>query len=194
MADLKHVGRVSSNKRKVVVAYRVVPNDPESCIVVTTENLPADEHDTLMKLVESTAGQESNELATVMARTRLPDGRIMLNHFHTTGKMVKMPTSQIEMTPNRNTVIRLDQLNELIAKNKGVTVADLAIKPSNSREASESLPTTENALIKEETVLTDEDIAKNMIKNAKALRTEASRLEKEAKALMKNIDSEKESA
>jgi len=57
MANIKHVGRIATTKRKVIVAYRVVPNDPENCIVVTTENLMADEHDALMKLVESDAGQ-----------------------------------------------------------------------------------------------------------------------------------------
>ena len=190
MSDLKHVGRISSSKRKIIVAYRVVPDEPESCIIVTTENLPADEHDSLMKLVESTTGQEANELATVMARTRLPDGRVMLNHFHLTGKMIKMPTSQIEMTPNRNTTIRLDKLNELIAQNKGVSVADLAIKsntPSKAKETPEVQEVTE-------AVLSDEDIAKKMISDAKVLRAEATRLEKEAKQLRARSKSEKESA
>jgi len=54
--------------------------------VVTTENLMAEEHDTLIKLVESAAGQEADDLATAMARTPLPDGRNMLTAFHTTGK------------------------------------------------------------------------------------------------------------
>ena len=56
---LKHVGRMISNKRKVIVAYRVIPGDPENCLVVQTENLSADEHDTLIKAVESASGQEA---------------------------------------------------------------------------------------------------------------------------------------
>ena len=39
---LKHVGRLITNGRKVIVAYRVVPNEPENCVVVTTENLNAE--------------------------------------------------------------------------------------------------------------------------------------------------------
>ena len=35
---LKHVGRISKTKRRVIVAYRVVPNEPTQCVVVTTEN------------------------------------------------------------------------------------------------------------------------------------------------------------
>ena len=41
----KHVGRIKTNRRKVIVAYRTVPGEPENCVVVTTENLMAEEHD-----------------------------------------------------------------------------------------------------------------------------------------------------
>ena len=124
--NMKHVGRVVSSKRKVIVAYRVVPGEPNNCIVVTTENLAADEHDALIKLVESDAGQTSKDLADAMARTRLSDGRIMLPAFHKTGKMVKMATSNVEMIPNRNTTILLSELNDIIAEQLGVSVSDLA--------------------------------------------------------------------
>ena len=59
----KHVGRIISNKRKVIVAYRVVPGDPDNCLVIQTENLSADEHDSLIKAVESAAGQEANAVS-----------------------------------------------------------------------------------------------------------------------------------
>jgi len=59
---LKHVGRVASNRRKVIVAYRVIPGDPDNCLVVQTENLSADEHDSLIRVVESAAGQEAYDL------------------------------------------------------------------------------------------------------------------------------------
>jgi hypothetical protein len=58
---LKHIGRVKANQRKVVVAYRVVPGEPEQCLIVQTENLSADDHDSLMKAVESSSGQEAYE-------------------------------------------------------------------------------------------------------------------------------------
>ena len=45
---LKHVGRLKNNKRKLIVAYRVVPGDTNHCVCVTTENLDAADHDTLM--------------------------------------------------------------------------------------------------------------------------------------------------
>ena len=36
---LKHVGRISKNKRKIIVAYKVLPGEPDYCVVITTENL-----------------------------------------------------------------------------------------------------------------------------------------------------------
>ena len=125
---LKHVGRVAANRRKVIVAYRVIPGDPDNCLVIQTENLSADEHDALIRVVESAAGQEAYEFAEAMARAYLPDGRNMLAGFQQTGKLRKVPTDVIEMTPNGNTNIALNVLNSTIAEQKGVTVNDLALK------------------------------------------------------------------
>ena len=71
MAEIKHVGRLTTNNRKLVVAYRVVPGEPENCLVIHTESLEAADHDTLITMVESNAGQTADELSTVMARTQL---------------------------------------------------------------------------------------------------------------------------
>jgi len=188
---LKHVGRIKNNKRKVVVAYRVVPNEPDNCVVVTTENLMAEEHDTLMKAVESDAGQRANEFAEVMARTTLPDGRNMLAGFHTTGKMVKMPTDSVEMTPDRQTVISLAELNQIIAEQKGVTVADLALKGASTQETqktqeTESVvePLNEAAAVTTDGLLTDEDLAAQYRSQADSLFKEAKRLREQAEELV----------
>jgi len=183
---LKHVGRVKKNQRKVVVAYRTVPNDPQSCVVVTTENLMADEHDALMKTVESDAGQSAYEFAEAMSRTSLPDGRNMLAGLHTTGKMVKMPTAEVEMIPDRNTAISLDELNRQIAEQKGVSIEDLALTDSNQTAKAEtqsrSLPEVESeTLATAEPALSDEELAAKY-------RSDADRLYKEAKALREKAE------
>lgn len=187
MSNLKHVGRQINNKRKVVVAYRVIPGDPDNCLVVPTESLMAEEHDTLMKLVESDAGQTTYELAEAMARTRLPDGRIMLAAFHTTGRFAKMPTSSIEMTPNRNTSVNLAELNEMVAQQKGVAVEDLALQPPTGTQtpAQETVAEpVQEVQATTEGVMTDEDLAAQYRSQADAMFKEAKRLREQAEELV----------
>jgi hypothetical protein len=183
MANLKHVGRLKNNKKRTIVAYRTLPGDPYSCLVVLTESLPADEHDVLIKLVESPAGQQANELAEAMARSYLPDGRNMLAGFHATGKLKKLRTVDVEMTPDTKSVVGLDQLNELIATQRGIAIEDLAIKPTNQAPAAKPEKVSEAVQEFEQipdnnqhVVLTDEE-------RATQLRGQADRLYKEAKRL-----------
>jgi hypothetical protein len=133
MADLKHVGRIVSTGRKCLVAYRTLPGESDHCLVVQTENLPDEQHNALINLVESSSGQESGEFAEVLARANFPDGSIMLAALHTQGKLTKVPTSQVEMLPNFNVKINLAELNVLIAQQNNVAVDDLAIKSSTAK-------------------------------------------------------------
>jgi hypothetical protein len=138
MTSLKHIGRLKNNKRRAIIAYRTVPDAPTYALVVLTESLPADEHDTLMRLVESSTGQLAHELADAMYRTVMPDGRNMLAALHATGQLRKVATNEIEMTPDTHTSIGLDELNEIIAQQKGVAIEDLAIKPIISEEVKQA--------------------------------------------------------
>lgn len=194
MAELKHVGRNVTNKRKCIVAYRVVPGAPDYCLVVHTESLDADQHDTLIRLVESNSGQTAYELAEAMGRTRLPDGRNMLQAFHTQGKLTKTLSKDIEMIPNQQTTINLSELNRIIAENRGVTVEDLALGVTNKKEkiAAENQQTekvedavaTDPAAAYSEDVLSDEKLAAQyraqaeiMLSEAKALQGQADQLD-----------------
>ena len=178
------------NQRRIVVAYRTLPGDAESCVVVTTENLMADEHDALMKLVESNAGQTAEELSVSMMRTVLPDGRNMLEAFHKTGKMVKAKTSEVEMTPDSKTVINLAELNKMIAEHKGVSIDDLAIQPNATRgdkPVEKKMEIVEDAQpvtdVADEGVLTDEQLAAQYRSQADAMFKEAQKLRKQADGL-----------
>jgi len=195
MTNLKHVGRMANNQRRIVVAFRVVPGEPENCIVITTENLNADEHDTLIKMVESNAGQDANDLSQVMTRTTLPDGRNMLAHFHRTGKMIKVPTNTVEMMPNRNTSIMLNELNEMIAQQQGVTVADLATPPNTSAPAAEAVAESTNTPITaQDEPLSDDALAAKYRSDADRLYKEAKRLREEAEQLSPTKKSTKKKA
>ena len=181
---LKHVGRIAANKRKIVVAYRTLPGEPESCLVVTTENLDAADHDSLMKLVESDAGQNSDEFATAMARARLSDGRIMLAGFHTTGKLRKVPTNAVEMTPDGNQSIMLDELNKMIADQKGVAIEDLAIQNDSPQTIAnvKDLETPTETI--SDGIITDEQLAAQYRSQADAMFKEAKKLREQAEELV----------
>lgn len=194
----KHIGRLKANKRKLVVAYRTLPGDPYSCLVVPTESLSADEHDALINAVESSSGQESYEFAEAMARTQLPDGRNMLAGFHKTGKFVKRPTTDVEMTPTTTTVVGLDELNTIIAEQKGIALEDLALKgpagetvapkpTTSSQEDIQALvgePRTEALQASENGVITDEALAAKYRSDADRMFKEAKRLREEAEKLI----------
>lgn len=189
---LKHVGRVVGNRRKVIVAYRVIPGDPEHCLVVQTENLDAGEHDALLREVESASGQDAYEFAEAMARAYLPDGRNMLAGFNTTGKLNKVRTNEIEMCPNANTVINLAELNNVIAEQQGVTVADLALKGPDGQTVQPDVLPTEPAVNATELYTDTTNTATDGVLDDEALaaqyRSQADALFKEAKALREQAE------
>lgn len=204
MAEIKHVGRLKANQRKVIVAYRVIPGDKEaeSALVVDTASLADADHDTLIKTVESPAGQEAFEFAEVMARTTLSDGSNMLANFHSNGKLTKVPMDQVEMLPNPNYTIGLDELNKVIAEQKGTDIAGLALKDPN--ELPEGSTLTEAGTVNEmpattkvqaeaqaaniqapnNAAITDEQLAASYRSQADSMFKEAKRLREQAEELV----------
>ena len=192
MADTKHVGRVSKTKKKCGVVYRVVPGEPENCVIVLTESLEAADHDSLINLINSATAQDSYELGEAMARSQLSDGSNMLARFHTTGRMQKVATNLVEMTPNNNASINLAELNNIIAQQKGVTVADLALggaKPAANTgvtNAADAYVTPTMAAMDEVTMSNEGIITDDML--AKKFRSDADRLSKEAADLRRQAE------
>jgi len=197
---LKHVGRYKNSKKKLIVAYRTLPNDPYSCLVIPTESITADEHDALMKVVESNAGQTAYEFAEAMMRSQLPDGRNMLVGFHQTNRMMKVPTADVEMVPDTKSIIGLDALNQVIADQKGIALEDLALKdpskPKNDLEIEEhnldkieaplDTPPEVVAAAQEANndVLSDEELAAKYRSDADRMFKEAKRLREQAEELV----------
>lgn len=194
MANLKHVGKIKANGRKVLVAYRTLPGESDSALIVQTENLQPEQHDALMKLVESPAGQNSYEFAEAMARTPFPDGSTMLAYLHFHGKLVKVKTSEVTMTPSMSTSIDLDQLNQIIAEQRGISVNDLALgnggpvveEVATVNDISETTKTdvvAESQAAKIDEPLSDAELAKRFRSQADAMYKEAARLRAEAEKL-----------
>tara|TARA_R110002124_G_scaffold2008_3_gene13200 strand:+ start:2555 stop:3175 length:621 start_codon:yes stop_codon:yes gene_type:complete len=190
---LKHVGRDAKTHRKVIVAYRVVPGEPDNCLIIKTESLDAASHDSLMTAVESNAGQNADEFAEAMFRTTLPDGLNMLTGMQKYGKLVKVPTASIDMTPDTKSSINLAELNKVIAEQKGVTIADLALKGKDgktvvAKDADHGVDPVQtyssDAPVAQDSVLTDADLAAQYRSQADALFKEAQTLRKQAEELV----------
>jgi hypothetical protein len=186
---LKHVGRIAATGKKVAVAYRVIPGDPDYCLVIPTQALDAAQHDDVMKCIESNAAQNAYELAEAMARTTLSDGLNMLAGMQKYGKLIKVKTDTVEMTPDSNNIVNLGELNKLIAEQKGVTVADLALKGPDGQtvqpntETPTADPVGDYATTNVDGVLSDEDLAAQYRSQADAMFKEAKRLREQAEEL-----------
>jgi hypothetical protein len=135
MQSLKHVGRMKVTGKKVLVAYRTLPGDAYSALVIPTENMPDQLHNAIINLVESPAAQEAYEFAEALDRTQFPDGSRMLPNLHQNGRLIKVDTSQVEMTPTIGVSILLSELNQIIAEQRGIAVDGLSISPRENDTA-----------------------------------------------------------
>jgi hypothetical protein len=145
---MKHVGKMKNNSARVAVAYRTIPGDPNSALVIGTNGLADAYHDSLMSLIESDSGQQANELADILASRRFPDGSVMLQYLHSNGHLKKVPTNLVLMTPNSQTQIVLSDVNKMIAEQKGVSIEELAVNDGSEKPA-------KKADSKEEIIVTD---------------------------------------
>ncbi len=198
MADLKHVGRIKRNGKKCIVVFRTLPGDAFNCLVILTESLVPSYHDPLINLVESNAAQTNSELSEVLARSVFPDGTTMLPSLHKQGLLVKVPTDQVEMTPNTSMSINLSELNQLIAEQRGVSVQDLMPGPEVQEVAtvkdlaieepvnqnSDSGKTTSSSVNESTEPLNNEQLAKKYRSDADRLSKEAAQLRRMAEDLV----------
>lgn len=185
---MKHVGKMKNNGAKIVVAYRTIPGDPNSALVIGTTALTDSYHDSLMSLVESEAGQQADELADIMAVRRFPDGSNMLQFVHVNGFLKKVPTAGVLITPDNKTSIPLDELNNIIAQQKGVTLEQLAIKDGSNS----TIPTIgeQTQFINEATgEVTEKESGDGFNLTPAEMRSRADALYKEAARLRKEADS-----
>lgn len=182
---MKHIGKMKNNSARVVVVYRTLPGEPLSCLVVGTQGLADSYHDFLMTTVESAAGQDANELADILATRRFSDGSIMLGYLHSNGHLKKVATNAVLMTPDTQTQLPLDKLNEIIAEQKGVTVEDLAVTDGTQqpKKKADSAKTSSSDIVPEVVVEKTPTTAAELRSKADALYKEAAKLRKEADEL-----------
>lgn len=180
MAALKHVGRIRKNGSKVVVVFRTLPDDPSHALVLGISSLSDMYHNSLMQLLEDQQGQQAYEFGEAMASRYFPDGRQMLSAMHLEGRLTKVATSEVEMTPTPSDIIALDKLNEIIAEQQGVDLKSLSTK-EQTKPNTESKKTDE--VKKDDAPLSDLDLARSLRSQADSLYKEAARLRKQADEL-----------
>ena len=90
-----------------------------------------------MKALESAEGQASFELGQYLARQKFSDGVDMLALLHNDGYIKKMPCANVIVTygPGEEGKISLDKLNEMIAKDMGISLQELSVKEDKPKAA-----------------------------------------------------------
>jgi len=205
---MKHVGQINNTGSRVAVVFRVVPGEPNNCLVVYSDSLPNIYHDGLMEILESTEGQAEFELGNILGRKMFADGNYVLATLHGGNFIRKIPTEIVTMTPGGKQAIPLNDLNNLIADQKGVTIDQLAgtIDKTQSEiaiddaaagytgrsPAPHSVPELETSnfeggptLAEHQSVLTNENLAENLIKQSESLSVQVKTLLDESKRLQK---------
>jgi hypothetical protein len=185
---LKHVGR--QGDKRVVVVFREVPGEEHMALVAYPQQLPTGFHDDIMKCIESNAGQAAKHLGDALHRVVGTDGANLLTKMHREGWMKKVRTQDIIMTPSPGGQgARLDEINQIIRDMEagGDAASRLAeidatsgladpAKQQAGREAAAAAATPGG-------VLTDADLAQDLVKQADGMRAQINVLTEEIERL-----------
>jgi hypothetical protein len=202
MAFMKHIGKHAD--RKVCILFRQVPGEDHMALVIYPETLPAHWQQAVQTVVESDIAQQAEELADALHRNFLPDGRPILETLHQERMIKKVRTSDIIVTPNAQSKIRLDELNKMLNEMK---LGEAAIKKMADNDASRGMvspevkrkaeaeykasqaqpaPVAPKFQAPQDGALSDRDIAANMVFQAKKMEIEAKQMIAEAARMKKD--------
>jgi hypothetical protein len=179
--NIKHVGKTHTGK-KCVVVFREVPDEPHNCLIVDTDALPDWMHDDIMNAVESPGAQQSNDFYEYAERTVLTDGSNMLQALHSTGRLQKVSTDQITLTPNNEVAVGLTEINNIVRENTGdkPVVAPSTEQVGMAGKDTAPTPVMESASAPSNEGISDTDLAKQFLAQAKGYETEAKSLKAQA--------------
>ena len=196
---LKHIGR--HGDRKVAIIFRELPGEDHMCLVIYPETLPTHIHNTIMGILESPPGQASPNLADVLHRNLLPDGRVILQALHNEGMLKKIQTNQVIVTPTAQSNVKLDELNKIVKEMESGDAAlkrmqeldanagfvDPAVKRKAEKAFKEGRISEAEALVAPATgALDDQSLAANMLAQAKRMEADAKGLVAEAARMKKD--------
>ena len=129
----KHLGVLLSDNAPVVIIFKMVPKEPNHCLVIGPNFLNLNYKDALMRVLESADGQEAFDLGNILAKRKFPDGVNMLALLHEENYIKKMLAKDIIVTfgPDKDGRISLDKLNQLIADDMKISLEDLSVREDN---------------------------------------------------------------
>jgi hypothetical protein len=197
MSFLRHIGKIGD--RKVAIVFREVPGEPHMALVTYTESLNRHLHDPMMACIESDIGQNSQNLADALNRTHTQDGKYILQVLHAEGLLKKVQTSQVVVTPNANTKIKLDELNKILTE---MEQGESAVKRLQELDQSRGIQDPAEVARKMRTdpappprgiqgsndVLGDSAIANNLLQQARKMEAEAKGLLAESARLQQEAN------
>lgn len=190
--SLKHIGRIKNTGVKVLVVFRTLPGESNMALVLPVTNLSDSYHDSIMTVVETEQAQEAFEFGEIMFTRTFPDSRPMLQAMQADGRLQKVATDTVVMTPNTTDSISLSELNVLIAEQKNCSIDDLYTFVSGAPKKSDTpvkevapdvdpdVPAPLRAQASTNEALTDKDLAKSYRSQADAMYKEAAKLRKQA--------------
>ena len=126
---IKHIGKMVDGGAPVAIIFRTVPGEPKHCLVIGPKFLDSNYQETFMKALESAEGQSAFELGHHLMKSRFSDGVEMLQFLHENNFIKKFATDKImvSMGAGNKGEVLLDELNEMIAQQKGITVDELSL-------------------------------------------------------------------
>lgn len=115
MSFFKHVGTV--NGKKVIIVQRQMSGDESHmAVVIYSEIMPSKYHDDVMKILESDEGQQAYEFRDILERRMMADGQNMMQALSQENYLKRVPSSNVMITPNSKSSMRLDELNKLLGE------------------------------------------------------------------------------
>lgn len=172
----KHVGRIRNTDRRCVVVFMQIPGNENNALVVDTDALPDRFHDALMDIIDSTEGQQTPHLHTLLQRRILPDlGLDMMNALHTYGLLRVVEIDNIVMYPAPNAPCPLRTIVDYMNGEDAPPVVDQQL---------------ENRVLENQrtdSAQAQYDIAKNIIRQAMDLEEEAARKREQAYRLVPSL-------
>lgn len=116
LVNRKHIGIENGTGARLVIlmidqhTYSKNPADEGFCLVANIDTIPELLQQQFIERIETPEAQAANCLIDVIGRYTLGNGVNMVEYLRTTGRIRRMPHSEVSLTPNSYTVVQLSEV------------------------------------------------------------------------------------